>query len=66
MTLYKILWTDGYNRETVSDYIVEENMCYNEAVAYCDALRNVSNYDGDWWIVVDQRAHVWQGMAEFV
>jgi hypothetical protein len=64
--LFKIVWTDGYNREMVAEYAEEENLSYVEAEAFCAALRDASTWDGNWWEVRPQNARLWRGMEEFV
>lgn len=66
MALFKVVWTDGYARETVAERIVEENLSWLEADAFCRALRGASIWESDWWIVKPQTARLWGGMAEFV
>jgi hypothetical protein len=66
MTLFKVVWTDGYDRESVAERVVEENLSYIEATAFCKALRDASRWDGDWWKVVPQNYRLWGGMAELV
>lgn len=63
---FKVLWTDGYNRESIADHVLAENLGHYEALAICERLRSESKYEGDWWKVVHQGAPVWRGMAEFV
>lgn len=64
--LFKVVWTDGYDREAIADSVVEENLSYMEAMAYCEALQAASDWDCDWWKVMPQNAHVWGGMEELV
>ncbi len=66
MHLFKVVWTDGYARETVAERVVEENLSFLEADAYCRALREASNWESDWWIVKPQSARLRGGLVEFV
>jgi hypothetical protein len=63
---FKVLWTDGYARETIADRVVAENLGRLEANAICERLQQDSQWAGNWWKIVPQDAHVWRGMAEFV
>ena len=46
--------------------VVEENLSYIEATAFCEALQEASRWDGDWWKVVPQNYRLWGGMAELI
>lgn len=63
---FKVIWIDGYNRETVSDRLVCEQLSFDDAVTVCEQLRDASDWDGDWWIVRRQQDRLWGGMAELV
>jgi hypothetical protein len=64
--LFKVVWTDGYNRETVSDHVVSDHLDKMDADIICDKLRAESKWEGNWFKVIPQDAHVWGGMSEFV
>lgn len=67
MSLFKIVQTDNYARETVAERVVEENLSFVEACVFCEALRSSpQRYDEHWFTVMPQSAKLWGGMAEFV
>jgi hypothetical protein len=65
-TKFKVLWTDGYARETIADRVIAENLGHYEATAICERLQRESTWEGSWWKVVPQDAHVWGGMEELI
>ena len=63
--LFKVVWTDGYNRETVAERTVASHLDALDAEIICERLRAESNWEGNWWVVKPQLAPLWQGLAEF-
>jgi hypothetical protein len=64
--LYRVVWTDGYNRETMADTLELDNLGFAAAHLWCQHLRATNSWDGDWWVVRRQDEKLWSGMAEFV
>lgn len=63
--VFKVVWVDGYNRETVSDVLVEDGLSFAAAHELRDRLRRESGSESDWWMVKPQQAPLWRGVAEF-
>lgn len=63
---FKVVWTDGFNRETIAEHVVAERLDRLDAEIICERLRNESRWEGDWWIVKPQSERLWRGMEEFV
>jgi hypothetical protein len=65
--LYKVVWTDGYARDTVADRLVQDGMTLEAATRHCKTLRAEAKDDGlHWWKVMPQEHPLWRGMGEFV
>lgn len=63
---FKVIWTDGFARETSAEHAVVEHLNKELADRVCETLRDQSAWEGNWWIVVPQDKRLWRGMAEFV
>lgn len=63
---FKVVWTDGYNRETVAERVVAEKLDRLDAEIICERLRDESRWEGNWWVVKPQNAPLWRGMEELV
>lgn len=63
---FKVVWKDGYNRESVAERETCGHMTSRLASLVCEHLRETSKWDGNWWIVVPQTRPLWGGMAELV
>lgn len=64
--LFKVVWTDGYARETVRERVVAECLDASDAEVICEQLRNASRDESNWWIIKPQSMPLWRGMEEFV
>ena len=53
--LYKVVWTDGWNRETVADKLVAEKLSFKAAHELRDRLRVQSADPSNWWVVKRQK-----------
>ena len=63
---YKVVWVDGFARETVADHLVQAHMTYEAATALCAKLCEESKWEGNWWKVVPQEEALWRGMADLI
>lgn len=63
---FKVVWTDGYARETVAEHIIAEWLSEEDARYICDKKQNEITDKGDWYKVTPQETPVWRGMEEFV
>lgn len=63
---FKVVWTDGFARETVSERVVAEWLSAEDAETICQQKRDASTWEGDWWIIKPQSAKLWGGWAEFM
>jgi len=64
---YKVVWRDGYDRETVADRLIADDMNRTQAFVLCDWLRHMSrDNESDWFVVFPQSKPLWRGMEEFV
>lgn len=66
MELFKVVWTDGFNRDHIAQRLVAENLSHRQADAVCYALRNTCSDPSEWWIVKAQSEPLWRGMEELV
>lgn len=64
--LYKVVWTDGYARETVAERVVAERLDWSDAEVICNRLRAASRRESDWWIIKGQDEALWRGMEELI
>lgn len=63
---FKVVWTDGLNREHIAERVVAERLDLMDAMIIRDRLRSASHSDSDWWYVMPQDKPIWRGMEEFV
>lgn len=66
---HKIIATDNFNRESVADWLVADNIS-NEAFAETMAEALNEKYGGqfasDYYMVVPQEQKLWRGMEELI
>ena len=67
-TMWKIIQTDGYARETVAERLLAENIFLeNDAIVMLEALRSQNIRDESVWYEIVPQDHVlWRGMEEIV
>ncbi len=66
--MLKIIWCDGYARESVADRLVCENISsQTEAEIILNALRDALKGDeSQWYRIVLQDKELWRGMEELI
>ncbi len=64
----KIIWVDGYNRESIADRLVCENIKYKpEGETMLEALRKKIKGDhSQWYLLVEDDKRLSRGMADLV
>ena len=64
----KIIWKDGYDRESVAERLVAEGIRYeSDAKIMVEALRAAcKGDDSQWYIIVSDNHRLWRGMADIV
>lgn len=62
----KVIWCDGYARETVADRLIVDGLTQFEAETYCKYLRDHAPDESNWYRVEPDNYRLWGGMSEFV
>lgn len=63
----KIIWTDGYARETIADRLVAENVPEVYAGIMLEALKKHYKYDeSNWFRIVPDDFRLSRGMEDLV
>ena len=65
--MWKIIWCDGFNRESVAERLVAEHINNkDEAETMLKSLLDRYGSDACWYRVVPQAKKLWRGMEELV
>lgn len=63
----KVVGTDNFARENVADILIAENVTQEEGARIVAEHNSPSeNFDGRWYILVDDDYRLWRGMADLV
>lgn len=64
----KIIWTDGFNRESVADKLVAENVREHEGKIMIKALESAckGGDESDWYMLVPDDYRLSRGMEDLV
>jgi len=63
----KVIQTDNYNRDTVAEKLIAENLPKDEAEAMAKSLNTAEGQHSDrYFIVVDEEYTLWRGMEELI
>ena len=67
LQMFKVVWVDGYNRESVADRLIVDMLTRTQAEFLCEWFRFMEDGDpSQWFRVYTQEAKLWRGMEEFI